>query len=90
MEIGLLNLVEKLALVPLAPLPVLPYSWNETPEVLGSPVFQIDQPAELITELMTVFWKQTLAYCPHGRPRYTDPLPADEPPDAAMDDLLIT
>ena len=56
-----LNLVEKLALVPEAPVPALPYSWKVTWSVRSSPVFQIVQPALLMMELKEVLWKQTLA-----------------------------
>ena len=64
-----LSSVEKLARVPDAPSPVLPYSSKVTYSVLGSLELHSSQPAELMMSLKTVFWKQTLAYSDHGRPR---------------------
>lgn len=66
MEMGLLSFDEKLVL---APLPVFPYSWNVTYAVLGELELQTSRPAEAIIEISAVFWKQTLAYSLHGRPR---------------------
>jgi len=87
---ALLSFVEKLALVPEAPVPVFPYSWNVTWPVRSSPVFQILQPALLMMLESAVFWKQTRAYSPHGRPRYTPPDVAVVEDAAATLDLLIT
>jgi len=55
MEIAELSFVEKLALVPEAPVPVLPYSWKVTSAVFGVLVLHISQPALLITAPSTVF-----------------------------------
>jgi hypothetical protein len=68
-EMGLLKFEEKLALVPLAPLPVLPYSWKVTCAVFGVLGFHISQPAGAMMELIALFWKHTLAYSLHGLPR---------------------
>jgi hypothetical protein len=64
-----LIVVAKEALVPDAPVPVFPYSWNVTSAVFGKLEDQTSQPALLIIALKTVFWKSTLAYSDHGRPR---------------------
>jgi len=47
--------LEKLALVPVDPAPVLPNSSNVTEFVLGSLGCQVDQPRELMTLVMLVF-----------------------------------
>lgn len=67
--IALLNFLEKLALVPLAPVPVFPYSENVTLAVFGVLLDHCSQPALLIILPRTVFWKQTRAHSVHGRPR---------------------
>jgi hypothetical protein len=54
METALLNLEAKLALVPLAPVPVLAYSANTTLPVFGVVVLHCDHPALLMTELRLV------------------------------------
>lgn len=87
---ALLSLVAKLARVPLAPVPVFPYSPKRTFAVLGVLVLHTSQPALLITLPRTVFWKTTRAYCDQGRPRYVEPAAAVEEPDVETDDLLIT
>ena len=69
MERAELSLVEKLALVPEAPVPVLPYSSNVTSSVFGELELHSSQPALLIMAPKTVSWKHTLAYSDHGRPR---------------------
>lgn len=66
---ALLNFVAKPALFPLAPAPVLPYSPNSTQHVCSLPVFQMLQPAGLMTFVMLVFWKTTRAWSRQGRPR---------------------
>lgn len=58
---ALVNFFEKLALVPDAPSPLFPYSPNSTLSVLASPLFQIAQPALLITLLKFEFWNTTRA-----------------------------
>lgn len=61
METAELSLVAKEARVPVEPVPELLYSPNVTPEVRVSEVLQTDQPAELMTLLIDVFWKTTRA-----------------------------
>jgi hypothetical protein len=87
---ALLSFVEKLALVPLAPVPVLPYSSRSTLPVLGVLVLQTSHPALLIMAPRTVFWKHTRAYWLHGRPRYTVPEAAVDEVEVLTEDLLIT
>jgi len=50
-----LSLEEKLALVPEAPAPVLPYSWNVALAVFGVLVLHCSHPAPLIIAPKTVF-----------------------------------
>jgi len=82
-----LSFVEKLARVPEAPVPVLEYSWKVTAAVFGVLLLHCSHPALLIRAPKAVFWKQTLAYWLHGRPRYTVPAPAVE---LETVDLLMT
>jgi len=85
-----LNFDEKLALVPDAPVPVFPNSWNVTASVFGVAVLQIDQPAPLITDPITVFCTTTRAHSDQGRPRYAVPVLAVVGDATSMEDLLIT
>lgn len=85
-----LSLLEKLALVPDAPVPVLPYSWKVTSSVFARLVLHCSQPAELTIDPRVVRWKTTLAYSLQGLPRKTVPLPAVELLLPETEDLLIT
>jgi len=89
-EIAALSLLEKLALVPEAPVPVFPYSWKTASSVFETLVLQTSHPALLMIELKLVSWKQTRAYSLHGRPRKTVPAVAVDEEEVVTVDLLIT
>lgn len=90
MDKAALSLVEKLALVPEAPVPVFPYSSNVTSAVFGVLVLHSSHPADAMMAPRIVSWKQTRAYSDHGRPRKTVPVAAVEEVDVETEDLLIT